>query len=64
MVVKKNKQPAKKLGLARITIATLSASSLGTVVGGMAGTQSVCADQCCDTDRYTNCASRPAHCTN
>jgi len=58
------KQPSKKLGLNRITIATLSPSSLGAVAGGMLGTQSVCADQCCDSDRYTNCASRPVHCTN
>lgn len=62
--MKKNKQPIKKLSLNRITIATLSASSLGAAVGGMAGTRSVCMEECCDTDRYTNCGSRPVHCTN
>jgi hypothetical protein len=58
------KQPAKKLGLNRITIATLSSSALGAAVGGLPGSRSVCADECCDSDRLTNCASRPAHCTN
>jgi hypothetical protein len=63
--MKKNKQPSKKLGLNKITIATLSSSSLGAAVGGMRmATNSVCGDQCCDSDRFTNCASRPAHCTN
>ncbi len=64
--MKKNKHPLKKLGLNKITIGTLSTSSLGAAVGGMrpAGSFSVCGDQSCDTDRFTNCVSRPMHCTN
>jgi len=56
--------PLKKLGLQRVTIATLTTSSLGKAIGGMPGTRSVCNEECCDTDRYTNCVSRPMHCTN
>jgi hypothetical protein len=65
VVMKKNKQPTKKLGLNKITIGTLSTSSLAAAAGGMRpASHSVCGDQSCDTDRYTNCVSRPMHCTN
>jgi hypothetical protein len=56
-----------KLGLKRITIATLSGDQLRGVGGGLprsdsGATASVCGGQCCDTDHYTNCASRPGIC--
>ena len=59
---------AKKLGLKRITIATLSSDQLRNAAGGMppadggGHTASVCGGQCCDTDQFTNCASRPGIC--
>lgn len=62
--MKQNKS-GKKLGLKRITIATLSNESLRNVAGGMPGgahTESVCGGQCCDTDGLTNCVSRPGIC--
>jgi hypothetical protein len=61
----------KKLGLKRITIANLSSDELRNARGGMlpgdgggggAHTASVCGGQCCDTDQFTNCASRPGIC--
>jgi hypothetical protein len=61
------KKQGKKLELNRVTVATLSGSQLRGVGGGElpqpgGHTYSVCADQCCDTDRFTNCASRPGIC--
>jgi len=63
----KPKHKIKKLSLNRTTIATLTAADLKAVQGGLppqngGHTHSVCADQCCDTDQFTNCASRVGIC--
>jgi hypothetical protein len=65
-VMKPNK-PGKKLHLDRITVAVLTPSDLRSVAGGMpprdgTHTASVCGTACCDTDQFTNCASRPGIC--
>jgi hypothetical protein len=53
------KKQGNKLELNRVTVATLSGSQMRGVAGGDppegGHTWSVCNNQCCDTDRFTNC---------
>lgn len=54
-----------KLKLGKNLIARLNVTDKQAVKGGMrrlAFTDSVCGEQCCDTDHYTNCASRAGVC--
>lgn len=52
-----------KLKLGKRIIAKLNESDKNLVKGGLrAVSRSVCGDQCCDTDGFTNCASRVGIC--
>jgi hypothetical protein len=59
--MKKTTSPSGKLKLGKNTIAKLNVETVEKVKGGMRA-ESVRADQCCDTDAFTNCMSRPGIC--
>jgi len=56
----KKKTASRKLQSVKNIIARLNDENKQMVKGGMkAHTHSVCGEQCCDTDQFTNCMSRP-----
>ncbi len=59
--MKKTTSPSGKLKLGKNTIAKLNMENAENVKGGMKP-ESVRNGQCCDTDAFTNCVSRPGIC--